>query len=184
MTRIAVFGAGAIGCWVGGTLAAGGADVTLIARKRIVEELAGGLTVSELSGTTRTLKLGERLHVTTEPASLVNADVVLVTVKSQQTSTAGGELARVLPDDAVVTSFQNGVRNAEVLRAALPRCHVLAAMVPWNVVRRAPGVYHRASSGILRVDAIRPPRRCWRVPRRRPRDRVARGMLAVQWRSS
>ncbi|MEJ7598593.1 MAG: 2-dehydropantoate 2-reductase [Kofleriaceae bacterium] len=152
MTRIAVFGAGAIGCWVGGTLAAGGADVTLIARQRIVDELAGGLTISELAGGARTVPLGERLRVTTDPTSLVSAEVILVTVKSTQTSTAGGELARVLPDDAVVTSFQNGVRNAEVLRAALPRCRVLAAMVPWNVVRRDRGAYHRASSGVLRID--------------------------------
>ncbi len=33
---IAVFGAGAIGCWVGGRLAAGGARTTLIGRARVL----------------------------------------------------------------------------------------------------------------------------------------------------
>ena len=152
MTRIAVFGAGAIGCWVGGTLAAGGADVTLVGRKRIMDELGGGLSVSQLTGATRKIALGEKLTVATDAAAANGADVVLVTVKSAQTAGAGGELARVLSDDAVVVSFQNGVRNADVLRAALPGRRVLAAMVPWNVVRRGTGAYHRASSGMLRID--------------------------------
>ena len=38
----------------------------------------------------------------------------------------------------MVVSLQNGVRNADVLRAALPGRRVLAAMVPFNVVRRGP----------------------------------------------
>jgi 2-dehydropantoate 2-reductase len=39
-----------------------------------------------------------------------------------------------------------------VLRAALPRRRVLAAMVPFNVVRSGPGAYHRATGGDLRID--------------------------------
>ncbi len=152
MTRIAVFGAGAIGCWVGGVLAASGTDVTLVGRKRVMGELASGLTTSELDGQTRTVALGGKLTVATEAAAVGGADVVLVTVKSAQTAGAGGELAGVLPEDAIVVSFQNGVRNADVLRAALPGRRVLAAMVPWNVVRRGEGAYHRASSGMLRID--------------------------------
>ena len=54
--KIAVFGAGAIGCWVGGRLAAGGADVTLIGRPRVIDELADGLTVTELGDRTWTVK--------------------------------------------------------------------------------------------------------------------------------
>jgi 2-dehydropantoate 2-reductase len=147
---IAIFGAGAIGCWVGGRLAAGGADVTLIGRARVMDELAGGLHVTELGGrhdATVTPK------VATEPAAAAAADLVLVTVKSHQTAEAGAELATVLPESAVVVSLQNGVRNVDALRAALPPGRqVLAAMVPFNVVRRSPGAYHRASDGALSVD--------------------------------
>jgi len=143
----AIFGAGAIGCWVGGKLAAAGADVTLIGRARVMDELAGGLRVSELGGVevTATPKLA------TEPAAAAGAELVLVTVKSAQTAAAGAALASVLPETAVVVSLQNGVRNALLLRAALPGRRVLAAMVPFNVVRRD-GAYHRASGGALRID--------------------------------
>lgn len=146
---IAVFGAGAIGCWVGGKLAAGGAAVTLVGRARVMDELATGLTISELDGPTRTV----RVAATTDPAAIAGADVTLVTVKSAQTAEAGATLAAVLPPDAVVISLQNGVRNADVLRAALPGRRVLAGMVPWNVVRRDRGTYHRGTTGTLMIES-------------------------------
>jgi 2-dehydropantoate 2-reductase len=152
--EIAIFGAGAIGCWVGGRLAAGGAGVTLIGRARLMGELASGLRTTDLDGGEAAARVGPgaAVEVATEPGAARGADLVLVTVKSAQTADAGAALAGVLPEGAIVGSFQNGVRNAEALRAALPGRRVLAAMVPFNVVRRAPGAYHRASAGILRID--------------------------------
>src|SRR6185295_9459011 len=99
MPRIAIFGAGAIGCWVGGRLAAGGADVTLIGRARVMDELADGLHVTEL-GERHDARVAP--EVATEPAAAATADLVLVTVKSHQTAEAGAALATVLPDNAVV----------------------------------------------------------------------------------
>ena len=142
--RIAVFGAGAIGCWVGGMLAAGGADVTLIGRARVLDELARGLRVSDLDGGDRLV----RVHTAIEASAAATADHVLVTVKSAATGAAAAALAGV---PGTVVSFQNGVRNVDVLRARLPR--VLAGMVPFNVIRRAPGVYHRASAGTIMIEA-------------------------------
>jgi 2-dehydropantoate 2-reductase len=179
---IAVFGAGAIGCWVGGRLAAGGARVTLIGRTRLLGELASGLRTTDLDGgeASAAVSAGERVStvagapgaadsaksngasagagaraavsVATEPEAARGAELVLVTVKSAQTAEAGTALAAVLPPGAVVVSLQNGVRNADILRAALPGRRVLAAMVPFNVIRRGPGAYHRATAGALRID--------------------------------
>lgn len=146
---IAIFGAGAIGCWVGARLAAGGTAVTLIGRPRVMSEVAKGVTATELDGG---VTVTANPTTTTDARAAAKAEVVLVTVKSAQTADAGAQLARVLPADATVVSLQNGVRNAETLRAALPGRRVLAAMVPFNVVRRGPGQYHRASSGELRVE--------------------------------
>ncbi|MGE0401475.1 MAG: 2-dehydropantoate 2-reductase [Kofleriaceae bacterium] len=146
--EVAVFGAGAIGCWVGGRLAAGGAKVTLIGRPRVLDELAGGLTVTDLEGDRFTVKV----TTSTEPSAAAGARIVLVTVKSAQTEDAGKALAPFVKDPAAfVVSLQNGVRNVATLRAALGR-DVLAGMVPWNVVRRAPATYHRGSSGTLMVE--------------------------------
>ena len=92
MTRIAVFGAGAIGCWVGGRLAAGGADVTLIGRPRVIDELASGLVASPTS--TAGVTHGAADARDRRRARRADADVVLVTVKSAQTAEAGRALAR------------------------------------------------------------------------------------------
>jgi 2-dehydropantoate 2-reductase len=145
---IAVLGAGAIGCWIGGRLAAGGADVTLIGRARLMEELRGGLRVTQTGGPNTSVSV----TTSTDVAVAAGARLVLVTVKSAQTAEAGAQLARVLPPDAAVVSLQNGVRNADVLRGALPRQRVLAAMVPFNVARLGPGEYHRGTSGRLMID--------------------------------
>jgi 2-dehydropantoate 2-reductase len=143
--KIAVLGAGAIGCWIGGRLAADGHDVTLIGRPRVMGELANGLELSELGGRT--------WHVTptlaTEASAANDADVVLVTTKSAAT----GDAAKQLETRAVVISFQNGVRNPDTLRAVLPNNRVLAGMVAYNIARTGPGHYHRGTTGELMVEA-------------------------------
>jgi len=144
--RIAIFGAGAIGCWVGGRLAAGGARVTLIGRPRVLDELSNGLTVSDLDGDRYTV----RVPTTSDHGAVRDADIVLVTVKSAQTAGAGVALAKVLPKETTVVSLQNGVRNVDVLREK--GITARAGMVPWNVVRRLPGAYHRGSSGVLMIE--------------------------------
>jgi 2-dehydropantoate 2-reductase len=148
VVTVAVFGAGAIGCWVGGRLAAGGADVTLIGRPRVLDELAGGLRVTELGDRSWTATPA----LATDAAAAAVADVVLVTVKSAATAEAGATLAAA-GGTGVVISLQNGVRNADVLRAALPGRTVLAGMVPFNVARVGPGHYHRGTTGELIVEA-------------------------------
>ncbi len=145
--KIVVFGAGAIGCWVGGRLAAGGAHVTLIGRPRVMAELADGLRVTDLDGGDARVTIA----CATDAAPARDADLVLVTVKSAATDGAGRELAAV-GGSATVVSLQNGVRNADALRAAMPGRRVLAGMVPFNVVWRARGTYHRASAGTLAVE--------------------------------
>jgi len=149
MTRIAVFGAGAIGCWVGGRLSAGGADITLVGRPRVMSELENGLRVSELHGGTKEAKP----TLATDAAATSTAELALITVKSAATADAARELAPHLPKRCVVVSLQNGVRNVAVLRDALPDHRVLAGMVPFNVVRRGPGAYLRASAGTLMFEA-------------------------------
>lgn len=146
-SEVAIFGAGAIGCWVGGRLAAGGANVTLIGRPRVLDELAGGLTVTDLDGDRFTVKV----TTTTDAAAAKRAAIVLVTVKSAQTEDAGKALAAHVTSETLVLSLQNGVRNTATLASALGR-PALAGMVPWNVVRRGAATYHRGSSGALMIE--------------------------------
>ncbi|WP_186419468.1 2-dehydropantoate 2-reductase [Bosea sp. CS1GBMeth4] len=152
MARICIYGAGAIGCYLGGRLAAGGAEVAFVGRPGLGAELRGhGLTLSHYDG--RHWRLApEAIAFSTGPEAAAAADLVLVTVKSGATTQAAAELAEVVRPAALVISFQNGLRNTETLRAALPGRTVLPGMVPFNVVGRGPGAFHQASEGESEVE--------------------------------
>jgi 2-dehydropantoate 2-reductase len=161
MLKIGIMGAGAIGCYVGGRLAAAGGDVVFVDRARVKAELeASGLTLADLAGSAApTVSVApSAVRVATDAASLADRDVVLVCVKSAQTAEAGAELARVLPGAALVVSMQNGVRNADVLREALGDRAVLGGIVGFNVVSKGDGTFRRATSGPLVIEGSRDPR--------------------------
>ena len=88
MLTIAVMGAGSIGCYVGGRLAAAGADVVLIGRERLGRELAEhGLQLSDYRGGRWRVAPGAVRFAAAAPAA-ATADLVLVTVKSAATAAA------------------------------------------------------------------------------------------------
>jgi 2-dehydropantoate 2-reductase len=149
---IGVAGAGSIGCFVGGMLAASGRRVALLARPRVIAEIeANGLRLTSFEGFEHKLAPSD-LTLSEDPAIFRDAGAVLVTVKSADTPEMADIIARHAPPEAVIISLQNGVGNASVLRARLPGRKVLAAMVPFNVVAPAPGYFHRATSGDIMVE--------------------------------
>jgi 2-dehydropantoate 2-reductase len=151
MAKIVIYGAGSIGCYVGGRLLAGGSDVSFIGRAHITDQLRHqGITLSR-HDESRWHVSPEQIDVSTDPAAAASADLVLMTVKSAATATAAAELADVLRPGTIVVSFQNGMGNADVLRAALPQSTVLEGMVPFNVVERGPGAFHQGSAGELEI---------------------------------
>lgn len=152
---IVIAGAGSIGCYVGGCLALAGRKVVFLARPRIAEALqGGGLRVTDLDGRDRSIK---PVSVTADPAAaLAIADLVLVTVKNGATEEMAALIATHTRGDVVVVSLQNGVGNADRLRAGLGSRPVLAGMVPFNVVQSAEGEsplqVHRASEGKVMIE--------------------------------
>lgn len=156
--RFVVLGAGVIGCYVGGRLAAAGQAVTLVGRPRLTEAMAlQGLTVSDLDG--------YRAHVAPQQLRLANSlaagwpatpdtepTVVLLCVKGGATASAARELAACRPSDTVVVSLQNGVENVARINAEAPQLVALAGMVPYNVVMPGPTQVHRGTTGALRLE--------------------------------
>lgn len=148
--RIAIAGAGSIGCFVGALLVDAGFEVRFLARPRVMAAIqAGGLRLSDFDG----LDVhAPDVIATGDPAkALSGADLVLVCVKSGDTE-AMGRLIALHASGAQVISLQNGVTNAATLREVLAGFDVRAAMVPFNVVSSAPGRYHRATSGDILVE--------------------------------
>lgn len=144
--RVGVLGAGAIGGYLGVRLAAAGASVVLVGRRELVE-LRDELHAVGLDG--REIRPATALEVSEDPAALADADVVLVTVKSQATAAVSTVLREHASPSATVVSFQNGLRNAACLREALGS-RVVAGMVSFNVVREQEGArFRQATRGPL-----------------------------------
>ncbi len=149
---IGIAGAGSIGCFVGGMIAAAGRRVALLARPRTIGEIeANGLRLTSFEGLDRTIA-PSRLTLSEDPSIFSDVGAVLVTVKSADTADIADVIARHAPAAAVIVSLQNGVGNVAVLRERLPGRRVLAGMVPFNVMARGEGRYHRGSSGDIVVE--------------------------------
>jgi 2-dehydropantoate 2-reductase len=128
-----IVGAGAIGCALAGMLARTGCKVICVARPAIVEALKSGIT----------LRLeDETLTVVAEAVSRMqdleprDGDVLILTMKSQDTESAVRELSRVYPASTPIVCLQNGIRNEEIARRRFNRVYaglVFFSATQWAV---------------------------------------------------
>ena len=115
--KIAVMGAGGVGCYYGGMLARAGHAVVLIGRQQHVEAVRrDGLYMD-----TQTFRTHVPLQASADASGVKGAQLVLCCVKSTDTASAAAEMAPHLDPDAIILSLQNGVDNAERLQAQLGR---------------------------------------------------------------
>jgi 2-dehydropantoate 2-reductase len=142
--RIAVLGAGAVGCYFGGMLARAGAPVTLIGRAPHVEAIRrDGLGFESK-------QVQQRIPVaaTTDVAAVRDAEIVLLCVKTLDTEAAAHALAPHLASGAIVVSLQNGVDNVERIRAATG-IEAIPAVVYVGAEMTAPGCVKHTARGDL-----------------------------------
>ena len=160
--NIAIFGAGSIGCYLGGQLLQADQNVSFIGRRTFQKALLeNGLSLTHFERPP--IKISpDKIKYYLEPRLIAEADVILVTVKSQDTETAGKSIAQYAKNNALIISFQNGVNNVSVLKNALPENTVVGGVVPFNVTGTGPGKFHCGTegnlslqSGDLRVEALK-----------------------------
>ncbi len=132
--KIAVMGAGAVGCYYGGMLARAGHPVVLIGRPAHVEAVRrDGLLMD-----TQAFREHVPLQASTEASAIRGAGLVLCCVKSTDTENAAAGMGPHLEPDALVLSMQNGVDNAERLQALMGR-EVLPVVVYVATEMAGPG---------------------------------------------
>jgi 2-dehydropantoate 2-reductase len=115
--KIAVMGAGAVGCYYGAMLARAGHSVVLIGRPSLVDAVkVEGVLLESKQFTGRV-----PVQADSSPAAVKDADLVLFCVKSGDTESAGAAIAPHLSPRASVLSMQNGVDNAARLSTVIGR---------------------------------------------------------------
>jgi 2-dehydropantoate 2-reductase len=142
--RIIVMGVGGVGGYFGGKLAAGGHDVTFIARGAHGEAIRrDGLRVASIHGDFRV----HPVRCVEDPAEAPPADAALFCVKLTDTETAGRALLPVVEKGASVFTFQNGVESAERLDAILGEGRTVSGVAYISATLGEPGqVLHKALS--------------------------------------
>jgi len=149
--KIAVMGAGAVGCYYGGMLARAGHDVTLIGRLQHVEAIErDGLLLDTRSFTTHV-----PIRSSTEASAVADASLVLFCVKSTDTENAAELMRPHLMSGVLLLTLQNGVDNADRLHAALPEHEVAAAVVYVATEMAGPGHIKHHGRGELVIAASR-----------------------------
>ncbi|MET3445153.1 2-dehydropantoate 2-reductase [Ralstonia sp. 1138] len=134
--KIAILGAGALGCAIGAALTEAGHETWLISRSPAhINAMRGeGLRVDDAQGTRRIPVLAA-----TEAAEVGVAELVIVLVKSFQTDAAMRGATALVGPDTLVLSLQNGLGHEAILAEIVGRERVLAGKTYVGGVLRGPG---------------------------------------------
>jgi 2-dehydropantoate 2-reductase len=143
--RVAVYGAGAVGSYLGSRLAAARADVHLIARGAHLRALReNGLTLITPEGVSTT-----PVWSTDDPATIGQVDIVLFCVKSYDTDDAVERLPPLIGPDTAVISIQNGIGNEAKIAAKVGAEHVLGAATYILSAIESPGIVRSGRARIV-----------------------------------
>src|SRR5947199_4733389 len=137
--RIAILGSGAVGGYFGARLAAGGSEVTFIARgAHLAAMREHGLIVESPLGDIRL----PQVQASDNPGAIGPVDLVIVAVKLWDTEQAARDIEPLVRAGAAAVSLQNGVAKDEVLRrifGAAPviggACYIGASIARPGVIR-------------------------------------------------
>src|ERR1041385_1789430 len=129
--RIAVVGAGAVGGYFGGMFARAGAPTVFIGRKHFADAVnSKGLVLDKSEGEER---IGAT--ATVDMSAVRECRLILLSVKANDTLATARQMSPFVRRDATVVCLQNGVDNADQVRAlanvvAVPAAVYVAVSVP------------------------------------------------------
>jgi len=150
--KIAVFGAGAVGCYLGGRLTRSVDEVIFIARGKHLQAMKNdGLKIDSVNGDFTV----NPVRATDNPEDVGIVDMVLVTVKAWQVSDAAKSLKPMVGPDTYVLPIQNGIEAPSQLSAILGAEHILGGLCAFISYVVEPGhVCHAGTDPIIRFGEL------------------------------
>ncbi|MCL4464444.1 MAG: ketopantoate reductase family protein [Chloroflexi bacterium] len=141
--RIAVVGAGAMGCLFGGKLARA-AEVWLYDpwREHVEAIRRDGLRIVEPTGENTVF-----LPATTDPAEIGQVDLGIIFVKSHQTEWAASIARGLLKPNGLALTLQNGLGNGEVIARVLGPERAWQGVTSHGATLLGPGRVRHAGTG-------------------------------------
>ena len=151
-----VFGAGLIGCYLGGVLTALGFNTGLVCRPSVQEKLKLGMKLTDYQHhqtNVQQLDVINSEQLPTDIVTLTKADFLWLTVKCTGVEKAVADIAPWVNKHTVIFCCQNGLGSDTAVKLAYPDNLVLRVMVPFNVVELSAGHYHRGSEGDMTIES-------------------------------
>ena len=121
--RMLVVGAGSVGGYFGGRLAAVGRDVTFLVRPGRAAQLAGGLSIVS-QGRSETIPV----KVATAGAAAGEFDVILLAVKAYQLERAIADFAPYVGGKTMILPVLNGMKHIDILRSRFGQSHMIGGV--------------------------------------------------------
>lgn len=144
--RIAVVGAGAVGCYYGGMLAQIGCDVHFLMRADLVTVRERGLTIHTRGDT---IELRPRACAST--AEIGPCDLVLIALKTTANAALDALISPLLKPHTALLTLQNGLGNEEYLAQRWGAERVMGALCFVCLNRTAPGVIEHLDHGSISI---------------------------------
>jgi 2-dehydropantoate 2-reductase len=179
MTHIAILGAGAIGSTLGALLIRAGQPVTLIGRPEHVKAIRRhGLHVDGAFGEFS-------VQVPAAPALDFQPEIAFLTVKTQDVTTAVLANQKFLANALVVT-FQNGLRSHELVAGLFSIAQIVSSVVILSASYLSPGTVSVLYPGALVVGRPSAPvdsevKRVAAILRQAVPTRVSSNILGAHW---
>lgn len=150
--KIAVLGAGAMGCLYGGLLATNDNEVWLIdIWKQHVDEInKGGLIIKD-GDKKRVIK---NVKATTNPNKIGVVDLILIFVKSTITDKALRSAKSIIGENTLVLTLQNGLGNIEKIQSVIGENNIIAGTTAHGSTLIEPGKIYHAGKGLTIIGEI------------------------------
>ncbi|MEN3940821.1 2-dehydropantoate 2-reductase [Prosthecobacter sp. SYSU 5D2] len=144
--RIAIIGAGAVGCYYGGRLAQHGHDVHFLMRSDYETVVRDGLRITSPQGDAR---IQVNAHRTT--AEIGPCDLIIIAMKVTSNAALLDLIPPLLHENTVLLTLQNGLGNEEFLAQNFGIERVLGGLCFVCINRIAPGVIHHIAQGRINM---------------------------------
>ena len=147
MSRVAVIGAGAVGCYYGARLAEAGHDVHFLLRRDYDAVASGGLHIESIDGDIHL----ERPAIARSSAEIGPADWIVCALKATAIDQARALLEPCIGDGTRVLALMNGLGIEEQLAAWFPGTPIFGGLAFTCINRGEPGRIHHLDYGPINI---------------------------------
>jgi 2-dehydropantoate 2-reductase len=145
--RIAIIGAGALGCYYGAKLVKAGEDVHFLVRSHRAALTVRGL---QIKGPAENVRV-KKIHVYASATEIGPCDLVILATKATSNDALKTLLPPLLGPETIVMTLQNGLGVEEPVAEIVGPDRVIGAICYIGCMRTAPGVVTCSFPGLMTI---------------------------------